>query len=227
MQLDRDLDAWRLSELNKDAHYYEQDAIQTGKILFYGDSGFTRWNSRYGNRNLEEEFLLPDGSSSVLNHGIGGSTFEELLYFYPRLVRPYAPRAMVIKSFGNDYGQGYSPEEMIFLFSRLLAYARADMPGIRFYVCDYKPSLKKPKDPVKQKASRDTFNRLLKEYCERHDDCTFVCLSEYPLFYNNPASAGSYTDLREDLFIEDQVHFNQKGYDIYADFFRDVLKDIL
>ena len=31
----------------------------------------------------------------------------------------------------------------------------------------------------------------------------------------------------KDIYVSDGVHFNQKGYDIYADFYREVLKDEL
>ncbi|MBQ9801759.1 MAG: hypothetical protein IJW51_01640 [Clostridia bacterium] len=32
---------------------------------------------------------------------------------------------------------------------------------------------------------------------------------------------------RDDIFVADGVHFNQEGYDIYAEFYREVLKDEL
>ena len=31
----------------------------------------------------------------------------------------------------------------------------------------------------------------------------------------------------KEIYVEDGIHFNQQGYDIYADFFREVLRDEL
>ena len=33
--------------------------------------------------------------------------------------------------------------------------------------------------------------------------------------------------LRQDIFVEDQIHFNQAGYDIYKEFMKEQLKEIL
>ena len=71
------------------------------------------------------------------------------------------------------------------------------------------------------------FNNLMRAYCDKYDDCTFVEQSKSPLFYNDPADVGDYNKIRTDIFVEDRVHYNQKGYDLYRDFFLDVLDDIL
>ena len=74
---------------------------------------------------------------------------------------------------------------------------------------------------------REQYNELLREYCQKHDDCTFVCHTDSPLFYNNSADVGDYDKIRTDIFVEDQVHYNQKGYDLYKQFFLQVLDEIL
>ena len=71
------------------------------------------------------------------------------------------------------------------------------------------------------------YNRLLKEYCDRHDDCTLIEHTKNPAFYASPEYVGGYENIRTDVFIEDDVHYNQKGYDLYRDFFLDALDDIL
>ena len=90
---------------------YEQEPIEKGKILFYGHSLFTRWGSpEYGFRRMDEDIRMKDGSLAVVNHGFGTSTSEELLYYYPRLVRPWEPRALVLSTLGNDGTITYYPE---------------------------------------------------------------------------------------------------------------------
>ena len=56
---------------------YEEQPIEKGMILFYGSSAFTRWSTIYGNRPLEEDIRMKDGSPAAVNHGFGGSTVEE------------------------------------------------------------------------------------------------------------------------------------------------------
>lgn len=206
---------------------FEKEKIETGKIMFYGDSAFTRWRTeKWGFRMMKDDIRAKDGSEIVINHGFGTSTHEEQLYYYPRAVLPWKPRALVMISFGNDLNLGYSPSEMVSLRARLCAWARNDIPGIKFYICDVRPIQKDIGDMTAQSFIKD-FNNLMRAYCDKYDDCTFVEQSKSHLFYNDPADVGDYNKIRTDIFVEDRVHYNQKGYDLYRDFFLDVLDDIL
>lgn len=80
-----------LTRLEKEIVAFEQQPIEKGMILFYGSSGLTRWNTRYKHRPLEEDIRMKDGSPAAVNHGFGSSTAEELLYYYPRAVKPWGP----------------------------------------------------------------------------------------------------------------------------------------
>ena len=71
------------------------------------------------------------------------------------------------------------------------------------------------------------FNKLLKEYCDANEDCTFVSQSGWPGFYEDPADAGDYSKVRQDIWVSDDMHFTQEGYDIYRDLFLHALDDIL
>ena len=208
----------------------EQKPVEPGKILFYGDSGFTRWSKKYGNRPLETEILGKDGTQAVINHGLGGSTTDDLLYYYPRMVKAWQPRVLVYMTYGNDYYYGYSPMETVELQSRIFEYARRDMPGIRIFACDTRPTIKSLGELVPWKAFLRRaleYNELLADYCAKHKDVTLVRHIDNPLFFENPEDAGDYEKVRKDIFIENQVHFSQKGYDLYGEFFRSVLKDVL
>lgn len=48
-----------LKRLEKDIIAIEQKPVQKGKILFYGDSCFRRWNAANGNTPLEEAIPGP------------------------------------------------------------------------------------------------------------------------------------------------------------------------
>lgn len=215
-----------LNRLEKEVVAYEQQPIETGKILFYGSSGFTRWsNPRWGHRPLEEDIRMKNGAPAAINHGFGSSTAEELLYYYPRLVKPWQPRALVVSIVHNDRGLGYSVNEIMTNLAKLFEYARTDFPGIRLYACDSRPTLKLRTDAHMRFQAE--FHQALKEYCRRHPDTTYVCHIDSPLWFENPEDVGDYQKVRTDIFVEDELHFNQKGYDLYKEFMTDVLKDIL
>ena len=205
---------------------YEAQPIETGKILFYGSSGFTRWKPKYGNRMLEEDILMKDGSPAAVNHGFGGATIEEGLYYYDRMVRPWKPRALVLRFYPNDFRQGYTPQEVVYLQAKLCAWARADFPGIKLYLCDAMPGVRYMNDNPWQMHAK-IYNRMLQDYCNAHEDCSFVSQLGWPGLYENPEDAGDYNKIRTDIFIQDGVHFNPEGYKIYRDLFLNALDDIL
>lgn len=215
----------KLSRLERDVIDCEQQSVDPGKILFYGSSGFTRWSSRYDIRPLEDDILMRDDAKAAVNHGFGGATAEELLYYYPRLVRPWKPRALVVSIVHNDRGLGYSPNEILTNLAKLFQYARTDFPGIRLYACDSRPTLELTSDAHLRFQAE--FHQLLREYCNRHADTTYVCHIESPLWFEKPEDVGDYRKVRTDIFVEDRVHFNQKGYDLYKEFMKTVLQDLL
>ena len=42
-----------------------------------------------------------------------------------------------------------------------------------------------------------------------------------------PADAGDYSKVRQDIWVADEMHFTQEGYDIYRELFLNALDDIL
>ncbi|MBQ7624875.1 MAG: hypothetical protein IJS65_06355 [Clostridia bacterium] len=218
----------KVSRCEDDVIEIEKKPVEKGLIVFYGDSGFTCWQPKYyDNPSLEETLLDKKGNKAALNHGFGGATAEEMLYYYPRLVRPYAPRALVLNTFGNDEAAGYSPFEIDYLTSRILEYAREDFPGIKLYLCNMRPCLVRKPDPPKRCVRFTEYNGLCRDYCLKHPDVRLIDQTGYPGFYEDPAHAGEKEYIREDIFVADKVHFNSAGYAEYLKLFKNVLSDIL
>ena len=223
-----------LFEPRKKLDVYEEEMLAFSKepktpglIMFYGDSTFTRWKPEYENPRMEDDLRGRDGAQAVVNHGFGGATAEDLLYNYHRAVRPWAPRALVLKSFGNDAGAGYSPFEILFLLYRVIDYARADFPGIKIYLCGPTPQLRYTDMPRSRRVAMAEFRDQLAAYCAEHGDSTFVDPVSCPLFYRDPARTGDFTALREDVFVADRGHCNAEGYKLLRRFFLDVLGGVL
>ena len=215
-----------LKKYEKSIQKYEEQPIEKGMILFYGSSGFTHWGPRYGFRPLEEDIRRKDGSPAAVNHGFGGATIEEGLYYYHRMVKPWEPRAIVLRFFPNHIKFGYTPIEVVYMIAQFCNWARADFPGVKLYLCDAMPH-KRYRDNLIWQRMANQFNKILKEYCDVNDDCTYVCQSAWRGFYEDPSDAGDYSKVRQDIWIEDEMHFTQEGYDVYRDLFLEALDDIL
>lgn len=215
-----------LKRLESRIEKMEQEPVVKGMILFYGSSGFTRWDPKYDHRPLEEDIRMKDGSPAAINHGFGGSTIEEGLYYYHRVVRPWEPRAIVLRFFPNDVGFGYTPDEIVALLAQFCNWARADFPGVKLYICDAMPHKRFVNNGIWQKLAKQ-YNKILKEYCDCNEDCIYVSQVGWPGFYHDPADAGDYSKIRQDIWVEDEIHMTQEGYDIYRDLFLRALDDIL
>lgn len=210
---------------------YESVPVQTGKILFYGHSLFTRCSfiTKLGKDNprLEDEVRMKDGSQAIVNHGFGTSSADDLLYYYDRMVRPYKPRALVLVTAVNDFGFGYSPKEVMEIEARIIDWAQADFPDIKIYCFSGTPTIKHKGEKNIFTIYRDEYDQLLKDFCNQRDNCRFVSLVEQPFYFENSEDIGDHDKVREDIFVEDQIHLNPKGYAYFMDFVRELLDDLL
>ena len=192
---------------------YEKEGINPGKIVFYGPSYYTRWSAKYGMKPLSEVLRGKSGAECIINRGFGSSCSEHQLYYYPRMVRPLAPKVLVYTFFGNAKAFGYSVEENWELAQRVIAYARTDFPDIKIYLIG--AHRKRDKYNLCELGDAKRFDSLLRAFVAETPNCFFASPMDYlPLD-------------RSDIFVDDGVHFNQEGYDIYAEFYKEVLKDEL
>ncbi|NLZ55263.1 MAG: hypothetical protein GX900_01160 [Clostridiaceae bacterium] len=220
------------NRLANEVNFLLEQPIVKNQIVFYGDSGFTRWHrtlpgrppETLGGLELEEEVLDADGRRCCLNRGFGGATAEELLYYYPQIIRPLEPRALVLNVFGNDTSFAYSPQEIMALLERVIAWARLDFPGIEFYLCTRRISAwHETLDEGNRRAqgiARREYRRLIEDYARSHADCRVLVCEDFPLFFEREEDVGDFDLARRDIFLDDRTHFNRKGYEIYAKFFR-------
>lgn len=204
------IEKWKESMENR-ILIYEQEPIIKDQIVFYGPSNFTRWRREdHGNTPLREAVLGHSGKQCCINRGFGSSCPEQQLYYYPRMIRPLEPRVLVYSpGSGNGKAFGYTPEEQWELAQRVMVYAQTDFPDIRIYICGenlYRD--KYPEDKV-------LYDSWLREYAEKTPNCKYIDIAAYEPLH------------RDDIFVEDKKHFNNKGYEIYAELFREALKDEL
>lgn len=191
---------------------YEAEPAETGKIVFYGPSYYTRWSKKWGHIPLAEALRGQSGAPCCINRGFGSSCAEHQLYYYPRMIRPLAPKVLVYCPTANNGCFGYDNKESFELAQRVVTYALCDFPEITVYIagCQAKREMS-----AQDMADADELNAMLAQFAADTPRCRFF----------NPLSCEA---LRApENFVADGVHFNQVGYDAYTAYFKEILKDEL
>ncbi len=189
---------------------YEQadsaQGVPKEKVLFVGSSSFKKWY------NIETD-LLP---FPVLNRGFGGSTMPELDYYFFRMVKPYKPSAIVIYEGDNDVLAPFlTPEVILKSFSIFVSLTKQYLPGTKIFFVSIKPSPAR----LKYLKKMQTTNLLIKNYCNKSENLFYIDITK-PMFDKK-------SRIREDIFRNDRLHMNEKGYKIWADIIKKELLENL
>ena len=205
------IDIWQES-MEESVREYEKEPLHKGQIVFYGPSYFTRWCPKYGMMPMRDALPGASGAPCVVNRGFGSSCAEHQLYYYARMVRPLDPKVLVYQSHANGPSFGYTEEESWELAQRVIAWAMTDFPGIRICLVGANAS----RDMTEEKlAEFRAYNAKLKAFAENLPNGRFIDQLEVTRLWD-----ASY-------YVEDGVHYNQEGYKLYADFFKEALKEEL
>ena len=182
---------------------YEELPAETGKVLLYGSSFFAFWGYARAKKQCAD---ATKGALQVVNHGFGGATVEELLYYYHRMVLPYAPKAIVFRTGFNDMPH-MSPEECMALTRRLFNWAKNDFPGIRLIAIK---GFDNPSAVPENLTKLRKYNEMLDQLAE--EDPQLVTVDLNPFFYASPETMGTCRNFK-DIFREDGLHLTDAGYE--------------
>ncbi|MBQ4087867.1 MAG: hypothetical protein IJC78_06445 [Clostridia bacterium] len=207
----RHIEKWNES-LEEQVLAYESQPADKGQIVFYGPSYFTRWSMRFGEIPMEECIKGASGKTCVINRGFGSSCSEHQLYYYPRMIRPLAPKVMVYESFANGESFGYTSEELFELAQRVVWYAKTDFPNINIYLCSGHNSKNMTEKRLEETKE---YSGWLMELAKNTPNVFYIDVLNHPSMK------------RKDIYIEDGVHLNSLGYQLYAEVFKEALKDEL
>lgn len=175
---------------------YERSPVETGKVLLYGSSFFAFWSSA-----AQQLSRATDGKIQVVNHGFGGATVEELLYYYHRLVLPYRPSGVVLRTGHNDVWDCSACEAMI-LTRRLIGWLENDFPGIPIVALK---AFDHPSALPENLEKLHRYNGLLDDLAKEDPQVKTVDLN--PFFDTYP-----------DVFREDGLHLTDRGYEKMTDY---------
>ncbi|MEM6768629.1 MAG: GDSL-type esterase/lipase family protein [Bacteroidota bacterium] len=167
-----------------------------GAWLFVGSSSFRFWE------NIAEN-LAPH---PVINRGFGGSNMVQLVHYMDSIVFPYKPSHIFIYEGDNDIvEESTSPEAVKKAVLYFVNRVKEEMPGVSIHFVAVKPS------PSRKHLLRKAqlTNALLAEEAERIADFYFIDVAT--------AMMVSDDSIRGDIFISDNLHMNQEGYDIWSE----------
>ena len=77
-----------------------------------------------------------------------------------------------------------------------------------------------------EQHKREKFIEMLHIYAQTHEDTKVIELWNRPELFEE-GHVGDFHYVREDIFVADQVHPNQAGYDLLAPIFREALDEVL
>ena len=164
-------------------------------VVFIGSSNIRKWP-------LATSFPgLP-----TVNHGFGGSQLSDSVFYFDRLVTPCHPRLVVLHAGGNDLSAGRSPAQIAADLQAFIAKLHDALPNTRLIFVGLIPA------PVRAglREQYQETTRLVRDVTRQDRLVTFL----------DPQKAllSKKGEIRPDLYIEDRLHLNAKGYEILTRF---------
>ena len=188
-------------------NFKKQDSLHfpaKNQILFVGSSSFTKWT------DVQDYFP----GHKIINRGFGGSSLPDVIRYADDIIFPYHPIQIVIYCGENDLAASDTVTAGIVFnrFKQLFVLIRRKLPHVPLVFISIKPS------PSRQHLMPKmvTANSLIKNYLSTNAGTVFVDVYHKMLTGNGHPIA--------DIFIEDKLHMNAKGYAIWQKAIQPYLK---
>ena len=164
-------------------------------ILFVGSSSFTKWT------DVQQYFP----SYKIINRGFGGSELKDVIRYEKDVIFPYNPKQVVIYCGENDfaYSDTISVQTVVGRFITLFNDIRNRWANIPLAYVSMKPSLAREKLMPKYEEA----NKQIKTFLASQKKTVFIDVYHAMLKEDGKPIT--------DLFVEDNLHMNAKGYAIW------------
>jgi lysophospholipase L1-like esterase len=173
-----------------------------GGIIFTGSSSIRLWTT------LKDDFAgLP-----VVNRGFGGSMLPEVTAFVDRLITPHKPALVVVYCGGNDINAGRSADQVLRDFQALVKAIHGPLPTTRIAYISIAPNPARWAQVDTVKAA----NQAIRQYVSTDPTLDFIDVF--------PSMLGSDGQPKPDIFQDDRLHMNRKGYEIWTEIVRPHLR---
>lgn len=165
---------------------------RVGGNVFVGSSSIRMWK-------LDASFP----KHSVINRGFGGSQLGDSVRYAERIVIPYKPRVVVVYAGDNDLSAGKTSEAVFADYQAFRNKIHAALPETKIVFVSIKPSPSRWK--LHEKALEA--NRLIREEIAQGKGQVFIDVWA-PMLDGDGMP-------RPELFLKDQLHMNETGYEIW------------
>jgi len=178
--------------------FRNQDSLQVppkNVILFVGSSSFTQWT------DVQDYFP----KHTIINRGFGGSTLLDVIRYSKEVILTYQPKQIVLYCGENDLASSdtVTAQMVLHRFKQLFKIIRKSDPAVPVAFVSLKPSPnRKHLWPKMEKA-----NQLINAYLRTKMNTSFIDV--YHKMFNSDGT------VMNDIFIEDDLHMNAKGYAIW------------
>jgi lysophospholipase L1-like esterase len=172
--------------------YADLDAYKGG-IVFTGSSSIRLW------KTLESDFP----KAKIINTGFGGSQTDDLLHYLEELVINFEPKKIFIYVGENDIGASKPVRQVMNEYSLLIERVSKKHPETAFFFIGTKPSPSRWEKRVQMMALNEEVKRL----AQNQDKVTYIDV--WTPMINKTGTP------KEELFVEDRLHMNAKGYKIW------------
>ncbi len=170
---------------------------ESGGAVFTGSSTIRMWKS------LQSEFP----NAAILNTGFGGSKASDLEnHLFPLVIR-FEPSRVFIYEGDNDLWADVTVAEIMTSLDNIVTRLQLINPNIEIYLIGAKPSPSR----WEKKQNYMIFNQNLREYCEANEGVQFIDTWK--------ALTDSSGNARPELYLSDQLHLNEQGYEIWSTLF--------
>jgi lysophospholipase L1-like esterase len=177
------------AEVDKLVASDETNPTKPGGVVFVGSSSIRMWD-------LEKSFP----NQEYLNRGFGGSQICQSTHFFDVLVAKHKPRTVVFYAGDNDIADGKSPNEVQKDFREFVRNFKKELPDAKLVYISIKPSIARWNLADKMREA----NKLIAAECAENEHFAFVDVW--------PAMLDTDGQPRKDIFMDDGLHMNDKGY---------------
>lgn len=177
------------------ATYEQLDKQKTIRkpVVFTGSSTIRMWTQ------LPADFP----NYPILNRGFGGSTAEDLSFYYDALIKKHRPNKVFIYEGDNDVAMGFRTDSIIKHLVSILDRINRDLKTTSVFLICPKPSPSR----WHLKSEYLELNEKLQLLAQKYKKVRFIDMWQ-PMLDTHGLP-------RPELFLQDQLHMNREGYLIW------------
>jgi lysophospholipase L1-like esterase len=190
-------------EIDYFQRYDTKNSFPADAVLFVGSSSIRNWKTAE---------YFPD--LPVINRGFGGSHISDVIFYSEPLVLNYKPKVLVFYAGDNDVADKKSAKQVVDDYKKFVRLVKNELPDIKILYLPIKPSLDRWSIWGEMKKTNDLI-ALLSE----NDESLYYIDVATPMLNEKSLPDSS-------LFVDDGLHLNAKGYDLWTENLMPVLKDV-